>query len=249
MHTRRAIRATRPAVDLETHLTQLGVAHRPSVLSRRRQPRPPSPGTTTPVAFADTVSATGEGRPWSGGLLQHLANDSGVIRLEACDAGLSVGVGRATGSNRDSIVGKEYDHGPDVLRTHHACRTYRSVSLARRADRGPTRVVDRLGDHRQRRAADAAVVDDACSTHEDWTHRQRSRRTSVLNHASARGSRWTACEGINASRYLARDALHRRKCSDRALPEGRDDRAVRERQGGGSGHPLRPSRVVVSGRK
>ncbi len=57
----------------------------------------------------------------------------------------------ATGSNRGRVVGKECDYGPEVLLTHHASRTCWSRSLARRADRGPTRVVNGLGDGRQRR--------------------------------------------------------------------------------------------------
>ena len=41
-------------------------------------------------------------------------------------------------------------------------------SLARRADRGPHRIVDGPGDRRQARAADAGVVDEP-PRHEDWT--------------------------------------------------------------------------------
>ena len=61
------------------------------------------------------------------------------------------------------------------------------------------------------RAADAAVVDDASPTHEDWTRRQRSRSTSVLTLASTRASGWTTREGINAGRSPGAIA-HRTRC-------------------------------------
>ena len=52
------------------------------------------------------------------------------------------------------VVGKECAPGSDEPHTNHACGTFGSGSLARRADRGRTRVVDGLGDRRQGRAAD-----------------------------------------------------------------------------------------------
>ena len=111
----------------------------------------------------------------------------------------------ATGSNCCRVVGKECAHGSDVPLTHHACRTYGSGSLARRADRGPTRVVDRLDDRRQGRVADAAVVEVVSPTHEDWTRRQPSRSTSVLTLAAQ-------CErlgSMRASTPAVRQALSR----------------------------------------
>ena len=84
------------------------------------------------------------------------------------------------------------------LPTMRAARTGQRHSHV--GDRGPTHVVDGLGDRRQGRPADAAVVVEASPTFEDWTRRQRSRTTSVPTLASARASAWTACEGINAGR-------------------------------------------------
>ena len=64
----------------------------------------------------------------------------------------------------------------------------------------PTRVVDGLGDRRQGRDADVAVVDVASPIYQGWTRRQRSCSTSVLTLAGARASGWAASEGIDAGR-------------------------------------------------
>jgi hypothetical protein len=51
------------------------------------------------------------------------------------------------GSNGGKVVGKECDHGPDVLLTHHASRTCQSWSPGAHGDvdEGPTSVDDVLG--------------------------------------------------------------------------------------------------------